>query len=58
MLTKQELFEQVWGDSITGDGTLSVHIRRLRTRIEEDLDDPHYIQTLWGRGYLFRDLRP
>lgn len=55
VLTKQELFEQVWGDSITGDGTLSVHIRRLRTRIEPDLDQRRYIQTLWGRGYLFRD---
>lgn len=58
VLTKQELFEQVWGDSITGDGTLSVHIRRLRTRIEANLDEPRYIQTLWGRGYLFRDQRP
>ncbi|MEL4357162.1 MULTISPECIES: response regulator transcription factor [unclassified Luteococcus] len=58
VLTKQELFQQVWGESITGDGTLSVHIRRLRTRIEPDLDNPRYIQTLWGRGYLFRDLRP
>lgn len=58
VLTKQELFEQVWGEAITGDGTLSVHIRRLRTRIEPDLDEPRYIQTLWGRGYLFRDRRP
>lgn len=58
VLSKQELFERVWGDAITGDGTLSVHIRRLRTRIEPDLDHPRYIQTLWGRGYLFRDLRP
>ncbi|MEL4503972.1 response regulator transcription factor [Luteococcus sp. H138] len=58
VLPKQELFDKVWGDAITGDGTLSVHIRRLRTRIEPDLDNPRYIQTLWGRGYLFRDLRP
>ena len=57
IVTKQELFEQVWGDAFTGDGTLSVHVRRLRTRIEPDLDRPRYIQTLWGRGYLFRDLQ-
>ncbi len=53
-LPKQELFEQVWGDAITGDGTLSVHIRRLRARIEPDPERPTYIETLWGRGYLFR----
>lgn len=53
-LSKQELFEQVWGDAVTGDGTLSVHIRRLPTRIEPDPERPSYIETLWGRGYLFR----
>ncbi len=57
VVTKQELFDQVWGEAITGDGTLSVHIRRLRTRIEPDLAHPVYIQTLWGRGYSFRDQR-
>lgn len=55
-ISKQELFEQVWGEAITGDGTLSVHVRRLRTAIEPDPAEPRYIQTLWGRGYLFRDL--
>lgn len=55
VIGKQELFEQVWGDAITGDGTLSVHIRRLRTHIEPDPDQPRYIQTVWGRGYSFRD---
>ncbi|MCE1178412.1 MAG: response regulator transcription factor [Micrococcales bacterium] len=54
VVTKHELFEQVWGDAITGDGTLSVHIRRLRTRIETDPDSPRYLQTVWGRGYSFR----
>lgn len=56
IVPKDELFEQVWGDAITGDGTLSVHIRRLRTHIEPDPAQPRYIQTLWGRGYSFRDL--
>lgn len=56
VVSKQELFEQVWGDTITGDGTLTVHIRRLRTRIESDPAHPRYLQTVWGRGYSFRDL--
>lgn len=55
-VSKEELFAQVWGNAITGDGTLSVHVRRLRTRIEPDPEHPRYIQTLWGRGYSFRDL--
>lgn len=57
VLTKQELFEHVWPEAIASDGTLTVHIRRLRTKIERDPDQPRYIQTAWGRGYLFEDAR-
>ena len=53
VVPKRELFEQVWGDAITGDGTLTVHIRRLRTKIELDPDDPRHLRTVWGRGYMF-----
>lgn len=53
VVPKQELFEQVWQDKITGDGTLNVHIRRLRQAIEEDPDKPRYIVTVWGDGYKF-----
>jgi two-component system, OmpR family, response regulator RegX3 len=52
-ISKEELFQKVWGDAITGDGTLNVHIRRLREKIEEDPNDPHYIKTIWGTGYVF-----
>ncbi|QWU15513.1 two-component system, OmpR family, response regulator RegX3 [Paenibacillus sophorae] len=55
VLPKEELFREVWGDSITGDGTLNVHIRHLRTKIETDPDNPRYIKTVWGTGYLFED---
>ena len=55
---KRELFEKVWGDAITGDGTLTVHIRRLRTKIEEDSDAPRHLRTVWGRGYLFEGREP
>lgn len=50
---KDELFDKVWGDTVTGDGTLNVHIRRLREAIEPDPNRPIYIKTVWGRGYLF-----
>lgn len=53
ILTKEELFQKVWGDSITGDGTLNVHIRKLREKIEDNPNEPRYIKTVWGTGYVF-----
>lgn len=53
VVSKQELFEQVWQDKCTGDGTLNVHIRRLRRAIEKNPDQPRYILTVWGDGYKF-----
>jgi len=50
---KRELFEKVWEDKFTGDGTLNVHIRRIREVIEPDANDPKYIVTVWGEGYRF-----
>lgn len=52
-ISKEELFQNVWGDAITGDGTLNVHIRRLREKIEADPNDPKFIKTIWGTGYVF-----
>ncbi len=54
VIPKEELFEEVWGDKLTGDGTLNVHIRHLREKIEINPENPIYIKTLWGRGYLFK----
>ena len=51
-ITKEELFQNVWGDSITGDGTLNVHVRKLREKIEDNPNEPCYIKTIWGTGYL------
>lgn len=53
VVTKEELLEKVWGDSFIGEGTLSVHIRHLRQKIEKEPDNPKYIKTLWGVGYVF-----
>ena len=59
VLTRDQLIEEVWGADYVGDTkTLDVHIRRLRTRIEEDPTDPWRIQTVRGVGYRFADRRP
>lgn len=55
VIPKEELFREVWGDAITGDGTLNVHIRRLREKIETDPNHPRLIQTVWGTGYRFEE---
>lgn len=53
VISKKELFENVWEDKFTGDGTLNVHIRRLREAIENNPNEPKYIITVWGDGYKF-----
>ena len=53
VISKRELFERVWEDKFTGDGTLNVHIRRLREAIEPCPNEPRYIITAWGDGYKF-----
>lgn len=51
VITKEELLENVWPDPYVGEGTLSVHIRHLREKIEKDPNHPRLIQTVWGTGY-------
>ena len=52
IVTKEQLFNRVWGDSYYSDGTLNVHIRRLREKIEENPNEPQMIKTIWGTGYI------
>ena len=53
--TRDEILNIVWGEDFVGDPkTVDVHIRRLREKIEDDPSNPKYIETLWGRGYLWR----
>lgn len=54
VVSKQELFDEVWEDRFTGDGTLNVHIRRIREAIERTPGRPEYIVTVWGEGYRFQ----
>lgn len=53
LVTKNEIFENVWNDKFTTDGTLNVHVRKIREAIERDAQDPKYIVTVWKEGYKF-----
>lgn len=53
LVTKTEIFDKVWNDKFTTDGTLNVHIRKIREAIEKDPQDPKYIVTVWKEGYKF-----
>lgn len=55
VLSKDEIFDHVWEDSFTSDGTLNVHVHHLREHLEENPKDPKYIKTVWRRGYIFED---
>lgn len=53
--TKEEIFDSIWGDNSFGDiSTITVHIRKIREKIELDPANPEYIETIWGVGYRFR----
>ena len=51
----QNLYESIWQEPYfyTCNSTVMVHIRKLRTKIEKDPNNPKYIKTLWGKGYRF-----
>ena len=54
-LEKEVLFEKIWGlTSVGGDiATVTVHVKKIREKIEEDSSHPQYIETVWGVGYRF-----
>ncbi len=52
VVTKDELLDSVWEDEYIGEGTLSVHTRHLREKIEKDPKNPEIIKTVWGVGYM------
>lgn len=53
--SKRDIIDAVWGEPYTSEGTLTVHMRRLRRRIEADPDAPVHLRTVWGRGYFFAE---
>ncbi len=52
VVSKEELFEKIWGDEFFSDGTLNVHIRKIREKIERNPNEPQFIKTVWGIGYM------
>nr|MBP3598423.1 response regulator transcription factor [Eubacterium sp.] len=57
VLSKDMLFNKIWGfDSFSEPQTLTVHIKRLREKVEEDPTNPTHIQTVWGVGYRFEEV--
>ena len=53
LVEKEELFKEVWQEAYVGEGTLNVHIRKIREKIEENPSKPIYIITEYGKGYMF-----
>ncbi|MBS4899244.1 MAG: response regulator transcription factor [Clostridiales bacterium] len=53
--TKEELFREIWDMDSVGDiATVTVHIKKIREKIEADTSKPQYIETIWGVGYRFK----
>lgn len=55
VMTKEQIYMTVWKEEL-GDGiynTVAVHVKRIREKIEEDVENPKYIETVWGIGYRF-----
>lgn len=55
VFSRDHLMEKVWGQTVhTDTGTVTVHIRRLREKLESDPSEPSHVETVWGVGYRFR----
>ena len=53
--SKEELFNKIWDMESIGDiATVTVHIKKIREKIEFDTSNPQYIETIWGVGYRFK----
>jgi DNA-binding response OmpR family regulator len=53
--TKEELFQEIWDMESIGDiATVTVHIKKIREKIEFNTSKPQYIETIWGVGYRFK----
>jgi DNA-binding response OmpR family regulator len=54
VFSRDQLMDRVWGyEAALDTGTVTVHIRRLREKIEDDPSHPRFLQTIWGVGYRF-----
>jgi len=54
VFTKEQLYDAIWGEDEFGEiSTITVHIRKIREKIEKDPSKPEFIKTIWGVGYKF-----
>ena len=54
-LSREKIFDEIWGYNEFGDiNTVTVHMRKIREKIEKDPSTPEYIETVWGIGYKFK----
>jgi len=56
VFTRERLLQDVWGYDFYGDsGTIDVHVRRLRSKLNDDSSNPRFIETVWGVGYKLKE---
>ena len=55
VVSKDDLLRDVWEDEHINEGTIAVHIRHLREKIEADPKEPQLIKTIWGVGYMMEE---
>lgn len=54
-LSREKIFDEIWGYNEYGDiNTVTVHVRKIREKIEKNPSEPEYIETVWGIGYKFK----
>jgi DNA-binding response OmpR family regulator len=54
VFSRDQLMDRIWGyDAAVDTGTVTVHVRRLRQKIEDDPSSPRFLETVWGVGYRF-----
>ncbi|GAC1327892.1 MAG: response regulator transcription factor [Chloroflexota bacterium] len=59
VFSREKLLQDVWGYDFFGDsGTIDVHVRRLRAKLNDDSSKPRFIETVWGVGYRFKEQMP
>lgn len=55
VFSKEMLFDRIWGmDAMGNVATVTVHVNRLREKVEKDPSNPRFIETVWGAGYRFK----
>ena len=52
VFTKEQLYIQVWNEAVVDDNTITVYVKRIRNKIEDDPKQPQYLKTVRGIGYM------